>query len=197
MQSHSHSIREEVVYILLFISVILTVYISTCFIPELKTYGIVPRTSSGLIGIPLWIFLHNDIHHLFSNIVPLFILLALLAGSKANSWEVVLLVALLGGSLLWLFGRNGDHIGASGLIFGLIAFLIVSGFLEQRFVPLMIALVVCFLYGGTLLTGIVPQSDPNISWDGHLYGAIAGGLVAYFLTKDEKPSAENEEKPKQ
>jgi membrane associated rhomboid family serine protease len=196
MQNHSHSVREEIVYILLFIGVILTVFISTRFIPELKTYGIVPRTSSGLIGIPLWIFLHNDIHHLFSNIVPLFILLALLAGSKANSWEVVFQVALLGGSLLWLFGRNGDHIGASGLIFGLIAFLIVSGFLEQRFVPLMIALVVCFLYGGTLLTGIVPQSNTNISWDGHLYGAIAGGLVAYFLTKDEKPSPENAENPK-
>ena len=196
MQNASHTIREELLYILLFIFVIWAVFVLTCIFPSLDKFGVVPRMASGLIGIPLSPFLHASFHHLFGNTIPLFILLALLAGSKARSWEIVLYVALLGGSLLWIIGRsmvNGRptvHIGASGLIFGLIAFLIVSGLLEKRIVPLFISLVVGFFYGGTLLSGIVPQVNPIISWDGHLCGAIAGGLVAYYLTKETKPRTE-------
>ena len=190
MQNASHTIREELSYIFLFIGAIWAVFFLSCFFQSLDNCGVVPRTVTGLIGIPLSIFLHANIHHLFGNTIPLFFLLALLAGSKARSWEIVLYVALLGGSLLWAFGRsmvNGqlaDHIGASGLIFGLIAFLIVSGFREGRVVPLLISLVVGFFYGGTLLAGVLPSIGSNVSWDGHLCGAIAGGLVAYVLTKE-------------
>ena len=77
-------------------------------------------------------FLHANLHHILSNTFPLFILLVLLAGSKARSWEIVVDIVLLGGALLWLFGRPGDVIGASGLIFGLIAFLILSGFWKSE-----------------------------------------------------------------
>ena len=69
--------------------------------------------------------------HILSNTVPLLVLLILLAGSRAESWEVVVLITLLGGLLLWIFGREAIHIGASGLISGLGAFLILSGFLER------------------------------------------------------------------
>jgi membrane associated rhomboid family serine protease len=114
----------------------------------------------------------------------LFILLVLLAGSKARSWEIIGDVVLLGGALLWLFGRpNSNNIGASGLIFGLIAFLILSGLLEKRLVPLAIALIVGFVYGSTLIYGVLPQIDAQISWEGHLCGAVAGGFVAYTLTR--------------
>ncbi len=106
------------------------VFFLSCGFPSLDHYGVVPRTASGLIGIPLSIFLHHDIPHLVGNTIPLFILLALLAGSKARSWAIVLYVTLLGGAFLWIAGRTACHIGASGLIFGLIAFLIVSGLLE-------------------------------------------------------------------
>jgi membrane associated rhomboid family serine protease len=92
-----------------------------------------------------------------SNTVPLFILLVLLAGSRARSWAVVIDIVLLGGSLLWLFGRSADHIGASGLVFGLMTFLIASGYFERRIMPLLIAFVVGFLYGGTLLFGALPR----------------------------------------
>jgi membrane associated rhomboid family serine protease len=142
----------------------------------------------GLIGIPAAPFLHADLHHIVSNTVPLFILLALLAGSKARSWEIVADVVILGGVLLWLFGRHATHIGASGLIFGLIAFLILSGFLERRLVPLAVAVLVGFVYGGTLISGVLPRLGSHVSWDGHLCGAIAGGIVAYALTRESKPS---------
>jgi membrane associated rhomboid family serine protease len=90
---------------------------------------------------------------------------------------------MAGGSLLWLFGRTATHIGASNLIFGLVVFLIVSGLLEKRLVPLLIAIVVGVVYGGSLLSGIVPELGSRISWDGHLCGAVAGALVAYAVTR--------------
>jgi membrane associated rhomboid family serine protease len=82
-----------------------------------------------------------------------------------------------------MFGRPATHIGASGLIYGLIAYLLVSGISERRFVPMVIAIVVGFLYGGTLASGILPTSESHISWEGHLFGAIAGGSIALLLTK--------------
>jgi membrane associated rhomboid family serine protease len=199
MQNASHTVRQELLYILIFLGVIWAVFFVSCALPSLYLYGIVPRTTSGLIGIPLSVFLHANLGHLYANTVPLFILLALLAGSKARSWEIVLLVTLLGGALLWLFGRpwfGGPptvHIGASGLIFGLIAFIIVSGFLEGRIAPLFLSLAVGFFYGGTLLWGILPTAGPSVSWDGHLFGAIAGTVVAYLLTKEDKPAPQTVE----
>ena len=106
-------------------------------------------------------------------------LLLLLAGSKAQSWRIVTYIVLLSGALLWLFGRPATHIGASGLIYGLVAYLILSGIREQRIVPMIISIVVGFLYGGTLASGLLPRLGSQVSWEGHLLGAIAGGVVAY------------------
>jgi membrane associated rhomboid family serine protease len=135
------------------------------------------------VGIPAMPFLHANLQHILSNTVPLFVLLVLLAGSRAESWEVVVLIVFLGGFLLWLCGREAVHIGASGLIAGLGAFLIVSGFLERRFVPLVIALVVGFFYGGALLSGIIPRFGAQVSWDGHLCGMAAGVITAVILVR--------------
>jgi membrane associated rhomboid family serine protease len=197
MPNSSHTIRQELSYILIFIGVMWAVFFVSYFFPALNEFGIVPRTTSGMIGIPISIFLHQNIGHIFANTVPLFILLALLAGSKARSWEIVVYVTLLGGFLLWIFGRPAYHIGASGLIFGLISFLIVSGLLEGRIVPLLISLGVGFFYGGTLVTGVLPQLNSNVSWEGHLCGAIAGAAVAYYLTKEEKPAEDSAEELQQ
>jgi membrane associated rhomboid family serine protease len=184
MQNASHSIREEFHYILLFIATMWAVFFLTLIFPSLDSLGIVPRTFKGLIGIPASPFLHASFQHLFGNTIPLCILLALLAGSGARSWEIVADIILLGGLLLWLFGRSATHIGASGLICGLISFLILSGFFEKRLVPLLMSLFVGFLYGGTLFWGILPQIGTHVSWDGHLCSTIAGAIVAYILTRN-------------
>jgi membrane associated rhomboid family serine protease len=178
MTNSSHTIREEINGVVLFVGAIWVVYFVSLAFPGLDHYGVIPRTRVGLVGIPAMPFLHANLHHLISNTCPLVVLLILLAGSRAGSWEVVAIITLLGGALLWIFGRTAVHIGASGLISGLTAFLILSGFLEKRFVPLLIALVVGFLYGGSLVLGVVPRLDSQISWDGHLFGAIAGGIAA-------------------
>jgi membrane associated rhomboid family serine protease len=197
MPNSAHTIRQELHGILLFVGIIWAVFLLSCVFPRIDDYGVVPRTTVGLIGIPASPFLHANVHHLLGNTIPLLVLLALLAGSQARSWMIVLEVALLGGLLLWLFGRGIahvgpvtrpiTHIGASGLIFGLAAFLIVSGFLERRLLALLVAVVVGFLYGSTLLWGVLPSVGPEISWDGHLTGAVAGAAVAYALTRKPVP----------
>lgn len=179
----ANTIQEELQGIAAFLAVIWGVFLLDAILPfDLAAWGVVPRTTSGLIGIPAMPFLHANWQHIVSNTVPLFILLVLLAGSKANSWEVVATIVLASGGLLWLIGRPAVHVGASGLIFGLIGFLIVSGLLERRFIPLAISVGVIFFYGGSLLWGIVPLGDRHVSWEGHLSGAIAGGVIAYWLT---------------
>jgi membrane associated rhomboid family serine protease len=183
-----HTIQQEIKGVSAFVGAIWAVFVLEFLLPfDLTSLGLVPRTLTGLVGIPAMPFLHANLQHIASNTVPLFILLILLAGSKANSWEVVVEVVLLSGVLLWLFGRPANHIGASGLIFGLIAFLIVSGLLERRFVPLVISVVVIFFYGGSLLLGVLPRLGSHISWDGHFFGAVAGGIIAYLLTRNSKP----------
>jgi membrane associated rhomboid family serine protease len=183
MRDESHTIRHEIHGVILFVGAIWAVYFLSVVFPRLDDYGVIPRRLVGLVGIPAMPFLHASLKHLLANTIPLFVLLILLAGSRAASWEVVIAITVLGGVLLWVFGRPAVHIGASGLISGLTAFLILSGLLEERIIPLLIALVVGFLYGGSLILGVVPRIGSQISWDGHLCGAIAGGVVAYALTR--------------
>jgi membrane associated rhomboid family serine protease len=179
-----HSIRDELLGVLAFVGFIWCVFIIGHVLPfRLESFGITPRTLRGLVGIPVAPFLHANLAHLISNTIPLIVLLLLLAGSKAQSWAIVVYIAILSGALLWMFGRPATHIGASGLIYGLIAYLLVSGISERRIVPMMIAILVGFLYGGTLASGVLPTSESHISWEGHLFGAIAGGGIALLLTK--------------
>ena len=187
----SHSIREELFSVIAFVGVIWCVFLVGHVLPlDLENYGITSCTLHGLLGIPVAPFIHANLAHLVSNTIPLTVLLLLLAGSKGQSWSIVAYIVLLGGALLWLFGRPSTHIGASGLIYGLIAYLLVSGILERRFVPMAISILVGFLYGGSLAVGVLPRFGSNISWEGHLFGAVAGGAIAYWLTKDQHTAEE-------
>jgi membrane associated rhomboid family serine protease len=178
-----HSIREELIGVAAFVGVIWFVFIFDYILPfRLQSYGLTPRTVDGLIGIFTAPFLHANLGHLLSNTLPLTVLLILLAGSRAATWAIVAFITILSGLLLWLFGRYATHIGASGLIYGLAAYLFVSGIREQRIIPMAIAIAVGFLYGGALASGVVPRLGSHVSWDGHFFGAIAGAIVAYLLT---------------
>lgn len=182
MKNHIHRIREELPLVLLFLATIWGVFLLDRVLP-LERLGLIPRDMGGLIGIVTMPFLHANFTHLLNNTVPLAILLTLLAGSRTDSRAAVVLVAVVGGLLLWLFGRGDSlHIGASGLVFGLAVFLIVSGILEKRALPLLVSLFVAFTYGTTLLAGLLPWQQ-GVSWDGHLFGGIAGGLVAWLLVR--------------
>jgi membrane associated rhomboid family serine protease len=167
-------------YILQFAALLYVVYFIGLFIPITK-FGIVPRTTSGLIGIFTAPFLHGGLRHLLSNTIPLITLLIVLNTIyPAKTLAVFLFVTLAGGLLVWIFGRDANHIGASGLIYGLVAFLIVYGILEKKYIPIAISIGVALVYGG-LIWGIFPSVKSYISWEGHLFGAIAGVLIAFLL----------------
>jgi len=176
-----HTIKRDFIAIAIFIVVIWAVFALDRFLP-LEKFGLVPRDVGGLIGIIAMPFLHGDFGHLMGNTVPLAVTLFLLAGSRADSGAIVVLITLLGGLGLWLFGRTAIHIGASGLVFGLIAFHIFAGIFEKRLISIVITLFVGASYAGVLLKGVIPGQQ-GVSWDGHLIGAIAGALVALVTSK--------------
>ena len=166
--------------ILQFAALLYAVYFIGLFIPITK-FGIVPRTTSGLIGVFTAPFLHGGIRHLLSNTVPLITLLIVLNTIyPTKTVAVFLFVTIAGGLLVWIFGRDANHIGASGLIYGLVAFLIVHGILEKKYIPIGISIAVGIVYGG-LIWGIFPSIKSYISWEGHLFGAISGVLIAFLL----------------
>lgn len=156
--------------------------------------GIRPLQTDGLWGIAFAPLLHADWAHLLSNTGPLLVLGFLMALNGLTRFLLAtVIVWVVGGFGTWLIGDLGacryasDHIGASGLIFGWLAFLLVFGWLVRRVWDIVISLVVLFVYGGILL-GAVPVLDrcSGVSWQGHLCGALAGVLAAYLLSKPER-----------
>ena len=140
-------------------------------------WGIVPRTQRGLVGIPLAPILHAGIGHTLSNTLPLLILAGLVALKGLRRLLTVgLIVIVLGGAGVWVFGREAAHIGASGLVFGYFGYLLANGWYDRRPLSIGIAVGVFFIYGG-LLFGVLPQGG-FISWEGHLFGLIAGAVAA-------------------
>ena len=185
MKTYVHKVKEEATIIAAFIAVIWIVFALDIFLP-LEKLGLIPRDGGGLFGILAMTFLHGNLNHILSNTLPLVVLLALLAGSRADSRKIVAIIMVLGGTLLWLFGRGDyNHIGASLLVFGLAGFLIVSGILEKRTLPIIISIIIALVYGTSLLKGISPWQQ-GISWDGHLMGGIAGVITAWILVKGNK-----------
>lgn len=148
---------------------------------DLDRYGIHPRSASGLTGIVTAPFLHTDFGHLLLNSVPFIILggTVLLSGVRVF-WAVTIFVTLAGGFAVWLFAaKSTNHIGASGLIFGYLGFLLARGVFERSFSAFFIACAILFAYGG-LLFGVLPL-QPGVSWQGHLFGFLAGIGAARYV----------------
>lgn len=168
---------------------------------RLDSNGIRPLETDGLWGIVFAPLLHSNWDHLIANTVPALVLgfLMTLAGLSRFIYATAI-VWILGGVGTWLIGNVGancpyvgvscetNHIGASGLIFGWLAFLIVFGFFTRRAWEIAVGVVVLFIYGGVLL-GVVPGT-PGVSWQGHLSGAIAGVVAAYLLSGPERKARE-------
>ncbi len=176
-----HTIKRDIASVALLISVIWVVFALDSFLP-LEQLGVVPRTLRGLTGIIAMPFLHSDFTHLLGNTIPLTVTMLLLAGSRANSFGIVILITFLCGAGLWLFGREALHIGASGVVFGLIAFHVFAGVFERRLQSVIIGIVVGLLYASTFFQGIMPFQQ-GVSWEGHLIGGISGAFVALITAK--------------
>jgi membrane associated rhomboid family serine protease len=144
---------------------------------DLNRFGLRPRELSGLLGILTAPLLHGGVEHLFSNTLPLAVSLTAILYLYPNSSLRVLPMLWLGSGLLaWLIGRPSLHVGASGFIYGLLAYVFVSGMLRQDMRSVAVSLMVWFLYG-SMIWGILPIR-PNMSWELHLAGGLLGVAMA-------------------
>ena len=150
---------------------------------SLNNDGIRPRTLSGLGGV-LWSpFLHENWGHLAANTIPILVFGFLaMAGGLAQFVSVTVVVWLVSGLGVWATsGSNTVTIGASGIAFGWLAFLLVRGLFNRSFGQIVVALVLLF-YWGSVLWGLIP-GQPDISWQGHVFGAVGGVLAAFLATR--------------
>ena len=161
-----------------FLAVCWITYIVSMFIP-IKQYGIHPRTISGLLGILFSPFLHGSFSHLISNSFGLLVFgWALGVVDKKNFIEVTIGIIIMGGFGTWVFGRNANHIGVSGLIFGYFGYLLSLGFFQKKIKYIVVSLLTVFFYGG-MIFGILPSSR-YISFEGHLFGFFFFFFFAKF-----------------
>lgn len=147
---------------------------------DLDQYGIRPQDAEGLVGIVTAPFLHGGFGHLIANTGAFLVLGCLIAMTTQRFWPVTIGVALVGGFATWLAASpNSVHIGASGLVYGYAAFLVAWGVFSRRALAVVVAVIVVLMYGG-IVVGVLP-GQPGISWQGHLFGALAGVLMAWLL----------------
>lgn len=169
-------------YPLLFVmSIWIVFWFESRFGVNFNKFGVYPRNIEGLRGIIFSPFIHGSLKHLFNNSIPLFVLSSALFYFYRNiRWKVLIFGLLLTGIATWIIGRESLHIGASGVVYMLAAFLFFKGIFSKQFQLTALALAVVFLYGG-LLWYVFPV-NPEISWEGHLSGFLVG-LVFSFIFK--------------
>ncbi len=145
---------------------------------RLNYLGIYPRHPLGLPGILFHPFLHGSFNHLFFNSIPLFVLLLFILTLNISTFiGVTLFVMLISGFAIWLFGRPGLHIGASGLIMGYFGYLLVFAWRHPSILSYLLAIISLYYFGSILLS-IFPNEEKS-SWEGHLFGLLAGIITAY------------------
>lgn len=143
-------------------------------------FGLIPRHVAGMDGIVAMPLLHGSFAHLIGNTPPLLVMGGLLIATATRAlWAVNMMVIALGGGMVWILGSPAIHVGASGLIFGWFGFLIARGLVDRSPVTLGAAAVIGGLYG-SLLWGVLP-GQPGVSWEAHLFGALAGVVAALVL----------------
>lgn len=144
------------------------------------TFGLIPRQTAGLDGILGMPFLHGSFSHLMSNTPPLLLMGALLAVTATRALLAInCIIVVVGGGLVWLLGSPAIHVGASGLVFGWFGFLVVRGIVDRSPIALGVSLLVGIVYG-SIVWGLLP-GQPGVSWEAHLFGALAGAAAAVFV----------------
>lgn len=156
--------------------------IDSAFGLELGRFGLRPRHLDGLIGVFTAPLLHGGFEHLFSNSLPLLVSLTTVLYLYPNSAMRVIPVIWLGSGLLgWVIGRPSIHFGASGFVYGLLAYVFIGGMLRLDMRSVAVSVMVWFLYG-SMIWGVLPIR-PNMSWELHLSGAILGVALAIIYRK--------------
>ncbi len=151
--------------------------------------GVFPRTWSGLTGIFSAPLVHGDFSHLTNNSIPFFVLGTMtLFFYRKVAINSFFLIYILTGAAVWLIARQRYHIGLSGVVFGLVTFVMSNSFFRRNVRSIVLALIVFLLYSG-MLAGIFPMEE-GISWESHLCGALAGIFTAYYYKEELEPDEE-------
>lgn len=146
---------------------------------RLNYLGIWPRHLMGVPGIFLSPFLHDNFNHLFFNSIPLFVMICLVISNGYSTWLcVTLTIVLLSGVLIWLLGRRAIHIGASSLVMGYWSYLLVNAYRHPSIGSFILAIICLYYFGGLFYS--LFSVDKKVSWEGHLFGFIAGIIAAVY-----------------
>ncbi len=183
------SIKTTVRQVSSVLAVLWLAYFVSLVWPRIITWGIRPRSLGGLVGILVCPLLHANLLHIVANSMGLTLLLFLaLSYSGELTADVVAVTWLLGGSLVWVFGQGSHnglatvHVGASGIAFGLIGFLVFAGVWRKDWRAVVLAVLVLIWYGGTILSLV--RVVPGMSWSSHLFGFASGALTARITRHD-------------
>ncbi|MEM9301305.1 MAG: rhomboid family intramembrane serine protease [Pseudomonadota bacterium] len=153
---------------------------------ELNRFGIWPRTLAGLPGIGLSPLLHANLLHLVANSGPFFVgLVAIRLLARRSALPVVAALWLGTGALVWLLGRSLIHVGASGVVYAMLAWIVVRGFRSGDLRGIILGVVIAVLYL-PILVGVLPSFGP-VSWESHLAGVVVGILLALKLSDRRLP----------
>lgn len=185
-QSHAHFLGSLLVAAL-FVAVLCLVHVFGSWLDlDLARFGVHPRHVAGLAGILVAPLVHGNLEHLLSNVVPLFVAGAALLYLYPDSSRIVLPAVYLGAGLaVWLFGRDSVHIGASGLVYGIVSYVFAGGLIRRDRRAVAAALLVALLYGA-LVWGVFPIKV-GVSWETHLAASIIGVALAVALRARDVP----------
>lgn len=193
-------------YILLFSTVLFFIQlIQFITLWDFSILGIYPRSFSGIFGIFFAPLLHGSFGHLSSNLFALTVgLYIIFEFYKPWAWEILFWIWMVGGLMVWGFGRESYHLGSSGLIYGINFFILTMGIILRNFKTIALALVIILLNQG-MFWGLVPVDSP-VSWEAHLFSAIVGinlalnlkkEIQAYLSPKDSKEDLKSSELPEE
>ena len=178
-----HSFKRRLRWPIVFILIMwLVFFFSIIFHIDLGNWGVFPRHIEGLPGIFTSPFIHANIKHILSNTVPMMGMLTIMVMFYPRvAVKAFLMIYVLTGLSVWLFGRSVYHIGASGVVYGLVAFVFWSGVFRRSLESIVLALIIVILYT-PMFAGILPNQE-GISWESHLLGAFVGVFTSFYYKK--------------
>lgn len=170
--------------VLILLALMWIVELADFFLPQqLDQFGILSRSTNGLPGVALAPFLHTDFSHLLANTVPFLMLGSLVAvRSRGDFWLITSVIVILGGLGVWLFGPGyAITIGASGIVFGFLAYLITAGLLFRNWIDIAVGVIVLVVFGSQFWAALPFGVAQNVSWLAHFGGAIGGVTAALWI----------------
>lgn len=181
MEKLVRDLKESITYPLTFVGILwIQLLMQYIFGLHFGAYGILPRHTDSLVGIITAPMVHADYAHLLSNSIPLLVFgVAIFYFYRNVALQSLLLIYIFTGLAVWGFARSGSyHIGASGVVYGMWAFILGMGIFQRNIKSIALALLMISFYGGGMVAGMLPD-QPGISWESHLFGALVGTIVAY------------------